>query len=170
MFGVPVGCLHVPRQHLKAVIAELEGLHWLRSRGVVPSQDGPLVHAVHLTVAAACSLEAQQDIPAIVAALLDVGDIRWEAGARLHKMGTQRKDTRKQEAYGRRPCAFRFAELFAGIGGFRISLESLGGECVFASEIDGHAAATYSLNFEEVSAGDITEVETEAIPDHDLLV
>ena len=70
---------------------------------------------------------------------------------------------------GRR--AFRFAELFAGIGGFRVALEALGGACVFASELDPHAAATYALNFGALpEAGDITEVEAADLPPHDLLV
>src|SRR3990167_8528015 len=38
---------------------------------------------------------------------------------------------------------FRFADLFAGIGGFRIALERLGGECVFTSEWDKYAQKTY---------------------------
>lgn len=68
---------------------------------------------------------------------------------------------------------FTFIDLFAGIGGFRIPLEELGGECVFTSEIDPHARATYAANFgenpEEI-AGDIRLVRSEEIPDHDLLV
>ena len=43
---------------------------------------------------------------------------------------------------------FRFSELFAGVGGFRVALESLGGECVMASEINPWAKKLYSLNFE----------------------
>jgi hypothetical protein len=42
---------------------------------------------------------------------------------------------------------FRYCELFAGIGGFRIALDALGGQCVFASEIDQGAAETYQNNF-----------------------
>ena len=42
---------------------------------------------------------------------------------------------------------FRFAELFAGIGGFRLGLESLGGRCVFASEIEPFTREVYTLNF-----------------------
>ena len=69
------------------------------------------------------------------------------------------------------PPAFRFAELFAGIGGFRIGLEALGGECAFSSELDPHAAATYAINFgRPPTAGDITEVSNEALPAHDILV
>jgi hypothetical protein len=44
---------------------------------------------------------------------------------------------------------FRYCELFAGIGGFRIALDALGGQCVFASEIDQGAAETYQNNFGE---------------------
>lgn len=65
---------------------------------------------------------------------------------------------------------FTFIDLFAGIGGFRLAFEALGGECVFSSEWDKHAAATYCANFGETPFGDITLDETQAlIPDHDLL-
>lgn len=43
---------------------------------------------------------------------------------------------------------FTFSELFAGIGGFRLGLESIGGRCVFANEIDPYAASIYRRNFE----------------------
>jgi len=42
---------------------------------------------------------------------------------------------------------FTFIDLFAGIGGFRIALQNLGGKCVFSSEIDKHAQQTYEANF-----------------------
>lgn len=65
---------------------------------------------------------------------------------------------------------FRFVDLFAGIGGFRVAFESLGGECVFSSEWNSYAARTYSANFGDVPHGDITLPSTkEAIPAHDLL-
>lgn len=64
---------------------------------------------------------------------------------------------------------FTFIDLFAGIGGFRIGLERLGGKCVFSSEIDKHAAATYERNFGEKPAGDITKITSEEVPDHDVL-
>jgi len=44
---------------------------------------------------------------------------------------------------------FKFIDLFAGIGGFHIAMESLGGECVFSSEIDPFARKTYEHNFKK---------------------
>ena len=69
-------------------------------------------------------------------------------------------------------ASFTFAELFAGIGGFRLGLESLGGRCVFASEIEPFTREVYILNFGEVPpiAGDIRKVKDEEIPLVDLLV
>jgi DNA (cytosine-5)-methyltransferase 1 len=52
---------------------------------------------------------------------------------------------------------FKFIDLFAGIGGFRLALQSLGGKCVFTSEWDKEAQKTYRANFGEVPFGDITK-------------
>jgi len=61
---------------------------------------------------------------------------------------------------------FKFIDLFAGIGGFRIAMQSLGGKCVFTSEWDEQAKKTYAANFGEVPFGDITKKETKNfIPD-----
>lgn len=63
--------------------------------------------------------------------------------------------------------AFKFIDLFAGIGGFRLAFQSLGGKCVFTSEWDEHAKKTYFANFGEVPFGDITKEETKSfIPDN----
>ncbi|MFN8348255.1 MAG: DNA cytosine methyltransferase [Spirosomataceae bacterium] len=62
---------------------------------------------------------------------------------------------------------FTFIDLFAGIGGFRLALQSLGGECVFSSEWDEQAQKTYRANFGESPFGDITKEETkQQIPPH----
>ncbi|MBE4950727.1 DNA cytosine methyltransferase [Chryseobacterium culicis] len=75
---------------------------------------------------------------------------------------------------------FRFIDLFAGIGGFHIAMDSVGGECVFASEIDKFARVTYEENFKDKSPEmfkngnfnvDITDknLDYSSIPDFDVL-
>jgi len=62
---------------------------------------------------------------------------------------------------------FTFIDLFAGIGGFRLALQNLGGKCVFTSEWDVPAKKTYEANFGEAPFGDITQEETKKyIPDN----
>lgn len=57
---------------------------------------------------------------------------------------------------------FTFVDLFAGIGGFRLAMQNLGGKCVFTSEWDKEAKRTYKANFGETPFGDITKDETKA--------
>lgn len=62
---------------------------------------------------------------------------------------------------------FEFIDLFAGIGGFRLALQNLGGKCVFTSEWDKEAKKTYQANFGEVPFGDITKKKVKSyIPDN----
>jgi len=70
---------------------------------------------------------------------------------------------------------FTFIDLFAGIGGFRLALQRIGGRCVFSSEWDSSAQKTYFTNFGEIPFGDITRIANEhrepiEIPKHDVLV
>lgn len=65
--------------------------------------------------------------------------------------------------------SFKFVDLFSGIGAFHLALKDLGGECVFASEIDPHAIETYKENFNIDSNHNICEVKAEDIPEHDVL-
>ena len=64
---------------------------------------------------------------------------------------------------------FGFADLFAGIGGFRLAFESNGGTCVFSSEWDSFAQKTYHANFGILPHGDITKVKLAEIPEFDVL-
>lgn len=57
---------------------------------------------------------------------------------------------------------FTFIDLFAGIGGFRIAMQNLGGKCVYSSEFDAQAQKTYLANFGEVPFGDITKESTKS--------
>ena len=67
---------------------------------------------------------------------------------------------------------FTFIDLFAGIGGIRQAIESVGGTCVMTSEWDAFAKKTYIENFgnDHPFEGDITKVDAATVPDHDLLV
>jgi DNA (cytosine-5)-methyltransferase 1 len=81
--------------------------------------------------------------------------------------------TQAQPRPAQSATAFRFIDLFAGIGGLRLAFESHGGRCVFTSEYDPYAQKTYLTNFPDAAehmAGDITQVEPTDIPDHDLLL
>jgi len=62
-----------------------------------------------------------------------------------------------------------FIDLFAGMGGFRIALESLGATCVYTSEWDTEAQQTYADNFGELPNGDITLIDENLVPNHDIL-
>ena len=64
---------------------------------------------------------------------------------------------------------FKFIDLFAGIGGFRIAMEKLGGECVFSSEWNKEAQKTYKTNFGDIPYGDITKIDVKDIPSHEIL-
>ena len=62
-----------------------------------------------------------------------------------------------------------FIDLFAGLGGFRIALESLGAKCVYSNEWDKFAKEVYYNNFGDIPDDDITKVDETLIPDHDIL-
>ena len=63
----------------------------------------------------------------------------------------------------------KFIDLFAGIGGFRCALETVGMTCVWSNEFNKHAAAVYKSNFGDVNTQDIREVSEKDIPNHDLI-
>jgi DNA (cytosine-5)-methyltransferase 1 len=65
---------------------------------------------------------------------------------------------------------FRFIDLFAGIGGVRLGFQHNGGACVFSSEYDRAAQKTYKENHGELPFGDITKINENEIPDHDVLL
>lgn len=101
---------------------------------------------------------------------------RWENGESKPRRAAvetlqQRLRERPVGPYEGKP-GFRFIDLFAGIGGMRLGFESIGGECVFTSEWDKYAQQTYRANFGEAHpiAGDITKIESELIPPHDVLL
>ena len=70
--------------------------------------------------------------------------------------------------------AFRFVDLFAGIGGMRRGFEAAGGQCVFTSEWNKFARQTYRANYDltqdHAFVGDITLVHADDVPPHDVLL
>jgi len=70
--------------------------------------------------------------------------------------------------------AFRFIDLFAGVGGIRLGFEAHGGQCVLTSEWNKFSQQTYLANFTETSShtfvGDITQVDESDVPDHEILL
>lgn len=131
-----------------------------------------------------------------LASLLEVSPktvARWETGETECPpyLRAALEDIKKQQTEVKVPAptenpSFRFADLFAGIGGIRLAFESIGGECVFTSEWNKFSQQTYARNFGHdlpgfvdglhedanghVFAGDITKVNAEEIPDHDVLL
>ena len=73
------------------------------------------------------------------------------------------------------PEQLKFIDLFCGLGGFRIATEMVCQElniqpvCVFSSDIDPHVQKIYAANFAEQPAGDITKIDSDDIPEHDIL-
>ena len=57
---------------------------------------------------------------------------------------------------------YKFIDLFAGLGGFRLALESLGAECVYSDEWNEPVCQVYYKNFGEIPAGDITKIDEKA--------
>lgn len=70
----------------------------------------------------------------------------------------------------------RFVDLFCGIGGFRYAIENVARElgvkcaCVLSSDIDPHCQVAYAANFGEPPLGDIQNIRSKSIPDHDVLL
>lgn len=64
---------------------------------------------------------------------------------------------------------FTFIDLFAGLGGFHVAMESLGGKCVFAAEWEKGLQRLYKENFGVLPSGDVSKISIESVPEHDVL-
>lgn len=64
---------------------------------------------------------------------------------------------------------YTFIDLFAGLGGFHLALQTLGAKCVYANEWDIYAQNVYHANFGILPEGDITKIDEKTIPCHDIL-
>jgi DNA (cytosine-5)-methyltransferase 1 len=101
---------------------------------------------------------------------------RWESGEakpRKAVLEVLQAQTPAPPAEMSKSPAFRFIDLFAGIGGLRRGFEAIGGRCVFTSEWDKFSQITYKANFPHDPhpiAGDIRDVGTADIPEFDVLL
>ena len=62
---------------------------------------------------------------------------------------------------------FTFVDLFCGIGGFHVAMSQLGGQCLFASDIDKNCQRIYQINHNLTPVGDIQQYPN--VPQHDIL-
>lgn len=83
----------------------------------------------------------------------------------IRQMLVKAKEEPSQDRNG-----YTFIDLFAGIGGMRLAFESAGGCCVYSNEWNKYSQQTYYANFGVQPDGDITKVQAESIPEHDILV
>lgn len=83
----------------------------------------------------------------------------------IRQMLVKAKEEPSQDCNG-----YTFIDLFAGIGGMRLAFRSAGGCCVYSNEWNKYSQQTYYANFGVQPDGDITKVQAESIPDHDILV
>lgn len=99
---------------------------------------------------------------------------RWEGGENVpRKPVFDLLKSLVEEKRSVRENSFTFIDLFAGIGGLRRGFESIGGKCIFTSEWDRYSQKTYLANFpndDHAISGDIRQVKSDDIPDHDVLL
>ena len=93
---------------------------------------------------------------------LTVQDVSIEA---YRNLINRRRSSKKSD-----DATFSFIDLFAGIGGMRLAYESAGGKCVYSNAWNKWSQKTYFANFGEQPEGDITKVDENTIPEHDILL
>lgn len=184
--GLPVGAFVVEARHVDSIKRTLRKGGWLKS-GVnvtqyfeagteVPVDAAASLldqacprRAVHVTPVAAAAMYAGGDaIPVGVKELLERHVGCWIPGLRVHGIACSKNRPRPRPSITEEH-SFTFSELFAGIGGFRLALDKLGGKCIFTSELDEGARRVYAKNFGDTPCGDILEIDAEMIGPHDLL-
>lgn len=134
----------------------------------------PNCTAAYDYLAAAREIHSQTEIASLLG--VDVRTVRrWEARQShppTYVIHALQRMLPLELPFDESDSAFTFIDLFAGIGGIRIGFEEVGGRCVFTSEWDSYAQKTYSANYPggHSIAGDITAVDENNIPDHDVLL
>ena len=105
-------------------------------------------------------IQLQEDVEAV-----QYKKLLLEQGVEIDKLPSTSKFNKEFEIPfpANKQSKFTFIDLFAGIGGFRLAMQKLGGRCVFSSEWDEAAKQTYFENYGEVPFGDITRPEIKAL-------
>ncbi|KAK3241193.1 hypothetical protein CYMTET_49019 [Cymbomonas tetramitiformis] len=185
--GVPTGAFVVARREADTLRKTLRRLKWLkpginttpytaetppglRHTALAASSNNsslsPLC-AIHVSqIGAACMSSAAPDS---ISTFLAAGTACWMPRLRVRDLVCLGRDSACTPPPAAPSARFTFSELFAGIGGFRIALDKLGGKSIFTSEIDPEARDVYEGNFGDRPDGDITEIETDCIGPHDIL-
>lgn len=172
---------------INALICSMLEHHRTGRRGVSPLDKFPARKSISIEV-----LDERPPLPVKDQfCLRSIPDVLWEwledESMAAHKsiksfivdiLDTHRLGTEQMTLFNERPflkpvrpsiMPFTFIDLFAGIGGFRLGLQRLGGNCVFTSEWDRFSQQTYEHWFGDKPHGDITKVDPDIIPCHDLL-
>ncbi|CAE8645640.1 unnamed protein product [Polarella glacialis] len=190
--GLPVGALIVREQDTSLCQKLLKKANWLKPGVSITKYAGDLLSPAHSPTEQTAGGESLPPprralhLSQVIATLLADGAAAWAPGLRVRSSACRDpfecarpapsspqspQEGTSQTLLTPQPAlpAFTFSELFAGIGGFRVALDKLGGRCIFASELSGEAQSVYAANFGDMPHGDITEVEADEIGSHDLL-
>jgi DNA (cytosine-5)-methyltransferase 1 len=163
--GVPVGAVRIKAVHTHAwrsLVQQILGDDAMRFRGVECEEQALLVVHLHPSVCGALD-----DGQANLVEFLKKHSAVYLPGVRRKQMPCHVGSTVTTEK--KEKCLFTFAEIFAGIGGFRLGLEPLGGKCVVSSEISASATAIYRQNFGDDCLGDILDCNASDLPDFSML-
>ncbi len=172
-YGTPVGAVILPGpciedfyKKCKETFPEAKHLRFRKVENHQGStetgQDNGTFKAVHVQSEVAAAL-IDGDAPDLVAF------IRLHGGHFLPGARIQREKQNRPNPSPNSTANFTFVELFAGVGGFRLGLETLGGSCVLASERDAMASAFYRRHFGdhgELVEGDILDVVSSDFPEN----
>jgi len=176
-----VGALIVPKVEVQTVLRSLPRGALRDGRNCTPyrGRDCTERMALHVSHAAAVALDSCTNVAALLGELVTLrlrsGELRWEPGLRAfsERCRTRLEDellaTWRSLCFGSGNSTFRFVELFAGIGGFRLGLQPLGGRCVLAVEVDEGAREIYRENFGEDCLSDVVALDPADVPEHDVL-